>query len=111
MPTNPLLGADAKNRATRTFVQGLVIDVTVALCSLILISVDEISTRAGLVVFGIAAAKTVVTSAASYVMRRFVDGSAVPTPLPPAIAGLPAVPSLSMPAVPPASPTTPPSAA
>lgn len=120
MPTNPL-AADAKNRAARTFIQGLVIDVAVALCGLILLSINDITTRQGLVVLGVAAIKTVLTTVASYVMRRFVDGSAVPTPLPPAVAGVgtgyvppPAVAPAGPPAPPvlPATPpTTPPSAA
>lgn len=92
MSTNTTLTADAKNRAARTFLQGLAVDVAVALCSLVLISIDDISTRQGLIVLGVAAIKTVLTTVASYVMRRYADGSMLPTPLPPAVAGLPAVP-------------------
>jgi hypothetical protein len=84
----PILGkaltADAKNRALRTFLQGLAIDLAVAVAALILANVDSITDRDGLVLFGIALGKTVVTTAASYVMRRYVDKSSLPTPLPPA---------------------------
>ena len=80
---------DARNRALRTFLQGLAIDLTVALAALILANVDSITNRQGLILFGITAAKTVVTTVASYVMRRFLDPSAVPTPLPPANPGEP----------------------
>jgi len=86
----PLLSADAKNRAVRTFLQGLAIDLAVAVASVILSSVDAITDKAGLVTVGLALAKTVVTTIASYVMRRFLDGSSVPTPLPPAPAAEPA---------------------
>ena len=86
----PLLSADAKNRAVRTFLQGLAIDLAVAIASVVLSSVDAITDKAGLVTVGLALAKTVVTTVASYVMRRFLDGSSVPTPLPPAPAAEPA---------------------
>lgn len=79
----PDLSADANNRALRTFLQGLGIDLLVAVAALVLANVDSITDRQGLTVFGIALGKTVVTTAASYVMRRFVDKSAIPTPLPP----------------------------
>ena len=78
------LNQDARNRALRTFVQGLAIDLAVAVAGLVLTNVDQITDRAALSLFGLALVKTVLTTAASYVMRRFVDQSAVPTPLPPA---------------------------
>ena len=84
----PILGkaltADANNRALRTFLQGLAIDLGVAVAALVLANVDTITDREGLTLFGIALGKTVVTTAASYVMRRFIDKSSIPTPLPPA---------------------------
>ena len=82
--STPLLTLDAKNRALRTFLQGLAVDLAVAVAALVLSSVDQITDRDGLTLFGLALAKTAVTTAASYVMRRFVDASSVPTPLPPA---------------------------
>ncbi len=84
MGRHTALAADAQNRALRTFLQGMGIDVLVAVCVLVLASTDAISDKAGLITFGIALVKTVATSAASYVMRRFADKSRIPTPLPPA---------------------------
>lgn len=83
------LNRDARNRAIRTFVQGLAIDLGVALAALVLANVDSITDRQGLILFAVAASKTVVTTVASYVMRRFLDPSAVPTPLPPSDPGEP----------------------
>lgn len=78
------LSTDARNRALRTFLQGLAVDLAVAVAALVLANVDTITDRQGLTLFAVALGKTVVTTAASYIMRRFVDGSRVPTPLPPA---------------------------
>lgn len=81
--TTPLpvaVNTDAKNRAVRTFVQGLEIDLGVSTAALVLASVGTITTREGLVTFGISLVKTVLTTAASYVMRRYLDSSSVPTP-------------------------------
>lgn len=78
------LTADARNRAWRTVLQGLAIDVLVAMAAVTLASVGEITDRAGITLLAITLAKTAVTAAASYLMRRYADGSAfVPTPLPP----------------------------
>ena len=84
-----LRGVDARNRALRTFLQGLAIDVAVALAALVLANADTITDKQGLIVLGAAAAKTVATTVASYVMRRFLDPSRVPTPLPPSDPGEP----------------------
>jgi len=85
-----LLATDAKNRAVRTFLQGLAIDLAVAIASVVLASTDKITDRASLITVCVALAKTAVTTIAAYVMRRFLDGSSVPTPLPPAPAAEPA---------------------
>lgn len=82
---------DAKNRSLRTFLSGMAIDSAVAIAMLILASVDEITDRTGLVIFGVALAKTVATAIASYVLRQFLDPSDFPTPLPPADPGEPGV--------------------
>lgn len=71
---------DARKRAVRTFVQGLAIDAAVAVAALWLAKADEITDTRGIVIFLVAVGKTVLTSAASYVMRRFLDRSAIPTP-------------------------------
>lgn len=76
------LERDARNRALRTFLQGLGIDVLVALCGVLYAATQG----SGPVVWTVVAAslpRTIVQSAASYVMRRFLDPSRVPTPLPP----------------------------
>ena len=78
------LTQDATNRAVRSFLQGLAVDLAVAVAALVLANADSITDRQGLTLFLIALAKTVVTTAASFVMRRFLDKSPVPTPLPPA---------------------------
>lgn len=73
---------DAKNRAARTFVQGVAIDVLVAVA---VASYAIVSNPKPIVwsVVGASLARTAVQSAASYVMRRFLDNSKVPTPTPP----------------------------
>lgn len=65
--------ADAKNRTLRTFLQGLAIDIAVALSVLVLTGLAEVNSTTALVAFLISAGKTVVQSAAAYVMRMFVD--------------------------------------
>jgi hypothetical protein len=80
---------DAKNRTLRTFLQGVGIDVAVAVAALVLAQVDTITDKAGLIVFFTALGKTVVMAIAAYVMRQFLDRSGVPTPLPPADPGEP----------------------
>ena len=87
------LQADAQNRAWRTFLQGLVIDVGVALAFALTTLFGDASGwgdfQWAVISFGLA--KTVVQSAASFVMRRFLDGSGIPTPLPPEPGGEPNV--------------------
>lgn len=87
--TSPVLANDARNRALRTFLQGLAIDLAVAVAAFALANVDSITDRQGLTLAAIALAKTLVQTVAAYVMRRFLDGSRVPTPLPPADPGEP----------------------
>lgn len=80
---------DARNRALRTFLQGLAIDLAVAVAAFTLANVDSITDKQGLILAATALGKTLVTTVAAYVMRRFLDGSALPTPLPPADPGEP----------------------
>lgn len=78
-----LLEAQARRNALRTFVQGLAIDVAVAAAILVAQLVSSpLEEWQGWTAVGIALARTVLGAAASYVMRRFVDGSRIPTPLP-----------------------------
>ena len=84
----PILGKaslteDANNRALRSFVQGLGIDVMVAVAILayaVTSNPDPIVWAA----LGASLARTVVQSAAAFIMRRYLDKSGIPTPLPPA---------------------------
>lgn len=83
------LANDARNRALRTFLQGLAIDLAVAVAAFVLANVDSITDRQGLILAATALGKTVATTVASYVMRRFLDPSRIPTPLPPSDPGEP----------------------
>lgn len=67
--------ADAKNRAWRTFVQGLGIDLAVALVLAVgpeLVGADFAWTRGYWTAVGLLAAKTVVHTVVSYVARKVV---------------------------------------
>jgi hypothetical protein len=67
--------ADARNRALRTFLQGLAVDVAVAVC-VVLITVFATASSWGelqWVAIGFTLGKTVLMTVAAYVMRRFVD--------------------------------------
>lgn len=88
-PIPSTLTADARNRAWRTFVQGLAIDVGVAV-AVALYAIASDPTPIVWTVVGASLARTIVQSGAAFVMRRFLDGSSVPTPLPPANPGPPA---------------------
>lgn len=83
---------DAENRALRTFLTGLAIDVAVGL-ALVLGSYFATAdgwTDVETAVLTFSVAKSVVQSACSYVLRRFLDPSKFPTPLPPVNPGPPA---------------------
>lgn len=60
--------ADAKNRALRTFVQGLLIDALVAVCLVVVDALNQEEVDWRLLILTIA--KTVLMTAASYVMRK-----------------------------------------
>lgn len=81
------LGQDARNRALRVFLQGLALDVLLAVALVVYDATQsaEVDYR----LLGAALLRTVLQSAASYVMRRVLDPSRLPTPLPPARAGEP----------------------
>lgn len=85
------LKADARNRALRSIVQGLAVDVLVAVATALLLWLPDADLSSGeaWIVLGVALAKTVMQAVASYVMRLKLDGSPVPTPLPPADPGEP----------------------
>lgn len=89
--TTPALAADARNRALRTFLQGLAADVAAAVVLLVL----PVFTNAqgwqdiDWKVMGFLLAKTVVVTGLSYLMRTVLDRSRIPTPLPPSDPGEP----------------------
>lgn len=82
---------DARNRALRTFLQGLGTDVAAALILLLLPAFTNANGWGDFEwqVLGFLVVKTVAVTALSYVMRQYLDGSVVPTPLPPANPGEP----------------------
>lgn len=82
-----LLERDARNRALRTFLQGLALDVLVAVCLVVYDAVQTEHPDYRLLLATVI--KTGMATAASYVMRRFMDRSKVPTPLPPGDPGEP----------------------
>lgn len=79
------LTKDANNRAVRTFITGLAIDIAVGV-ALVLAAYFGSANNWGDLEWAILAfslAKSVVQAVCSFILRRFVDGSRVPTPLPP----------------------------
>lgn len=98
MPLSPksFRNADAKNRSWRTFLVGMSIDVAVGV-TLVLVSTFASADGWGSIqwiVLSFSVAKSFVQSAGAYVLRRFLDPSRIPTPLPPADPGPPADPAL-----------------
>lgn len=86
------LTADAKNRMLRSVMQGLTIDVVVAV---VLAVGSAFATSNGWSDFqwallSYSVVKSVVQAVVAFVMRRFIDTSKVPTPLPPADDAMPA---------------------
>ena len=93
MTATPLV-IDAQNRAVRTFLVGLATDLLVALALVlynVFVDADSFSS-VDWSVLGFSLAKTAITTAGSYVLRRFVDASRIPTPLPPEPVPAPADP-------------------
>lgn len=82
---NEALNQDASNRALRTFLTGMFIDVCVGL----VLAVSSAFAGANgwsdfqWAILAFSLVKSVVQSAASYVLRRYIDPSRIPTPLPP----------------------------
>jgi hypothetical protein len=66
---------DARNRAWRTFVQGLAVDVLAALVLAVgpaLMSADGMTSKAYWITMGGLVLKTVVTAVVSYVARKVI---------------------------------------
>jgi uncharacterized membrane protein YcjF (UPF0283 family) len=83
----PLNKLDAKNRAFRTFLQGLAIDLLVALAMLLATVFIAANSWSELEWYTIlfSVGKTIVMTVAAFIMRRFVDqpGSIALPPNPP----------------------------
>jgi hypothetical protein len=63
--------SDARNRAFRTFVQGLGVDVGTAVCLALSVGLTDVRwTSAFWAALALSVGKTVVTSAVSYVARK-----------------------------------------
>ncbi len=72
-PGNPVVQADARNRAWRTLLQGLGYDVATAVVLVLVVTVGDLQwTRAYWLTVGLAVAKSVVVSAVSYFARLLV---------------------------------------
>ena len=86
-----MLATDARNRALRTLVQNVGVDVLVAVVTLLWPLVQGADSFADFdwrfIAFSLV--KTVLLTVFAYVMRRFLDSSSLPTPLPPEYAGEP----------------------
>lgn len=86
------LARDARNRAARVFLVGLAIDLGVATATLAVTVTSSVDAWQGWAVVGATLARTVAQTTGAYVLRRFVDPSRVPTPLPPEPVPAPADP-------------------
>lgn len=86
-----LLSADAKNRAWRTLLQNLTVDVIVTAVVYLGPVIagwsawGDVTAQWKIVAFSLG--KTVLLTVFSFIMRRFMDKSALPTPKPPVISG------------------------
>lgn len=91
-PTSVALAVDAKNRAVRTLLVNLATDVAVALAVVIVAAFSKANGFDDLEwsLIGFSLIKTAIVTAGSFVLRRFLDPSGVPTPLPPTPTGEPA---------------------
>ena len=80
------LTQDAKNRALRVFVVNLTTDVGVALALVLVTAFSRANGWGDLewTLMGFTFVKTAIVTAGSFVLRRFLDPSSIPTPLPPA---------------------------
>lgn len=69
--TNTAVQADAAQRAKRTFIQGIALDVCVAIAVTLLAWLPDadLSSKEAWSILGLSLAKTVLTAVASYVMR------------------------------------------
>ncbi len=69
--TRRQIETDARDRAWRTFLQGLALDLLVAVAAALLVWLPDadVTSRQAWVVLGVTLTKTILQAAASYVMR------------------------------------------
>lgn len=84
-----LRARQARRNALRSFLTGLAIDVAVAIAALAVTLTSSADAWEGWAAVGLSLSRTVVQAAGSYVLRRFVDPSGIPVPLPIAPAAAP----------------------
>lgn len=79
------LREDARNRALRTFLTGLGIDVAVGVALVLVTYVGPLGgwDEFQWTVLSFSLVKSVIQAVGAYILRRFIDGR-VPTPVPPA---------------------------
>ena len=85
------LANDARNRSKRTFLTGLAIDVSVGIALVLgtyFASADSWGSIQW-IVLSFSIAKSAVQATCAFVLRRFLDPSGFPTPLPPSDPGEP----------------------
>lgn len=75
------LAADAKNRALRTALQSLAVDVAIAVSFVVVDATSAATVDYRLLL--LALPRTVLQAGASWFMRRHLDRSSIPTPTPP----------------------------
>jgi hypothetical protein len=85
------LKEDAKNRSVRTFATGLAIDVGVGVTLVLLTYFKDANAWGDIewTILGFSVFKSFIQAAGAFVLRRFLDPSEFPTPLPPADPGEP----------------------
>lgn len=84
-----LVSVDAKNRALRTFLQNIGFDILAAIAVVLYTAFNAANGWGDLewALIGFTLVKTTVVTGLSYVMRKALDDSSIPTPLPPAMSG------------------------
>lgn len=78
----PVLSADSTNRAIREFFNALIIEVLLAIWPIISNALDG-TAPIELPALGLSVLRIGLLTAGQYVMRRHLDPSSIPTPLPP----------------------------
>lgn len=89
------LSVDARNRGVRSLLVGLALDVAVGVALVLSAFVLDLTSwgQVQWTVLSFSLAKSVVQAVCAFVLRRFLDPSRVPTPLPPTPQPEPAEPS------------------